>query len=156
MQSRGSTAAKPGSLAALHEKRKETLSQFWTPDWLSKFIWQTLTPAFSEDLRYSLLDNSIGSASMFRYADPEKFHLFGIDADGVLIDEVVNILEKSEYRFDVLHAQMENVELEQFSAALINPPFSIPLASPFLKPTLELPITANMGQTPAPCPMNTH
>lgn len=134
LQSRGSTAAKPGSLAALHEKRKETLSQFWTPDWLSKFIWQTLTPAFSEDLRYSLLDNSIGNASMFRFADPEKFHLFGIDADGVLIDEVVNILEKSAYRFDVLHAQMENVELEQFSAALINPPFSIPLASPFLKP----------------------
>ena len=138
LQSRGSTAAKPGSLAALHEKRKETLSQFWTPDWVSKFIWKTLSPAFPEDLRYSLLDNSIGSASMFRYTDPEKFHLFGIDADGVLIDEVVNILEKSEYRFDVLHAQMENVELEQFSAALINPPFSIPLASPFIKPYLGI------------------
>jgi len=140
LQSRGSVAAKPGSLAALHEKRKETLSQFWTPDWLSKFIWQTLSPAFPGEQRYSLFDNSIGSAGMFRYADPKQFHLFGIDADGDLIDEVVSILEKSEYGFgfDVLHAHMENVELEKFSAALINPPFSIPLSSPFLKPYPEI------------------
>lgn len=134
LQSRGSIAVKPGSLGALHEKRKETLSQYFTPAWLSEFIWRTLSPAFPEDRRYSLLDNSIGSAGMFRYAHPDKFHLFGFDADAEIIDKVVAALDKSEYKFDILHAYMEGVELDRFSAALINPPFSIPLSSPFLKP----------------------
>jgi hypothetical protein len=31
IQSRGSIAQKAGSLAGIHEKRKETLSQFFTP-----------------------------------------------------------------------------------------------------------------------------
>lgn len=134
IQSRGSIAQKAGSLAGLHEKRKETLSQFFTPAWLVKFIWQALLPAFQDDtFHYSLFDNSIGAASMFRFADPAKFHLYGLDADGDLVSALVNVLDKSPYRFDVVQASMEQVELDKFSAALINPPFSIPLSSPFLK-----------------------
>ncbi len=134
LQSRGSLADNAGSLAGLHEKRKETLSQFFTPAWLVKFIWETLSPVFDNtENKYSLLDNSIGAAAMFRYADPERFHLYGMDADGKLVDEVVSILDECGYRFDIVHAHLETVDLEKFSAALINPPFSIPLSSPFLK-----------------------
>lgn len=90
------------------------------------------SPAFSEDLRYSLLDDSIGNAAMFRYADPKKFHIFGIDHD--IVDAVTAIFEGTDFRIDIEQAGMENVELEAFSAALINPPCSINLSSTFLKP----------------------
>jgi hypothetical protein len=134
IQSKGSAASKADSLAALHEKRKETLSQFFTPDWLVSFIWQAISPAFdSDDGRYRLLDNSIGSAGMFRYADPKRFHLCGLDVDGQLIEMVSEILDGNGYMFDLVHASMESVELVKFSASLINPPFSIPLSSPFLE-----------------------
>ncbi len=112
IQSRGSTAQKAGSLAGLHEKRKETLSQFFTPAWLVKFIWQALSPAFQDDtFHFSLFDNSIGAASMFRFADPARFHLYGLDADGDLVSALVNVLDKSPYRFDVVQASMEQVEI---------------------------------------------
>jgi len=134
LQSKGSTANKAGSLAGLHQKRQETLSQYFSPEWLIRFIWESLLPAFNTtEGRYSLLDNSIGAAGMFRYADPKRFHLCGLDVDGKLVEDVVRILDGNGYRFDVVHASMENVELDRFSAALINPPYSIPLASPFLK-----------------------
>ncbi len=132
IQSKGSAASKAGSLAALHEKRKETLSQFFTPDWLVRFIWQTIAPAFVSEGRYRLLDNSVGSAGMFGYADPKQFHLCGLDVDGPLVETVSEILDGNGYMFDWVHAGMESVELVKFSAALINPPFSIPLSSPFL------------------------
>jgi hypothetical protein len=134
IQSKGSAATKAGALAALHEKRKETLSQFFTPNWLVQFIWQAISPAFVAEDHYRLLDNSVGSAGMFRYADPKKFHLCGLDVDGQLVDTVSGILDGSGYMFDLVHAGMESVEMDRFSAALINPPFSIPLSSPFLKP----------------------
>ncbi len=134
IQSKGSLVSKADSLAVLHEKRKETLSQFFTPDWLVKFIWQTLSPAFTgDDVRYRLLDNSIGNAGMFRYADPKRFHLCGLDVDGRLVETISNVFDKTDYMFDFVHAGMESVELNNFSAVIINPPFSIPLSSPFLK-----------------------
>lgn len=134
IQSKGCTATKAGSLGALHEKRRETLSQFFTPDWLVRFIWQAIAPAFVSEGRYRLLDNSIGSAGMFRYADPKRFHLCGLDVDGQLVEKVSSILDGNGYMLDLVRGGMEAVEMDKFSAALINPPFSIPLASPFLKP----------------------
>lgn len=134
IQSKGSAASKAGSLGALHEKRKETLSQFFSPDWLVRFIWQAIAPAFSSEGRYRLLDNSVGCAGMFRYADPKRFHLCGLDVDGQLVEKVSSILDGNGYMLDLVHGSMEAVEMDKFSAALINPPFSIPLASPFLKP----------------------
>lgn len=71
---------------------------------------------------------------MFRYADPKKFHIFGIDIDHDVVDAVTAIFDGTDFRIDIEQAGMENVELEAFSAALINPPFSINLSSAFLKP----------------------
>jgi len=136
IKSRGSMAAKPGSLGALHQQRVITLAQYWTPDWLSRYIWALVSPAFSEEGRYSVLDNSIGSARLFKYADPKKVNIFGFDVDNELIGNVVKELDQSEhaYKFDIVTASMDNVELDRFSAAFINPPFSIPLSSPFMRP----------------------
>lgn len=134
--SRGSQAGKAGSLGGLAEKRRETLSQYFTPDWVVRFLWSIVAPAFDQDgKRYSLLDNSIGSGNMFRYANPDRFYLSGLDADPDLVESVCSILDLDErYHFDIVNAGIEQVELAGFSCALINPPFSIPLASPFLKP----------------------
>lgn len=133
LQSRGSQATKAGSLGALHEKRKETLSQFFTPAWVVSFIWETISPAFNNGERYSLFDNSIGAASMFRLARPGQHSISGLDIDEQLCAEVAAILDESGFNIDIRNAGMQDVELGRYSAALINPPFSITLASPSLK-----------------------
>lgn len=133
LQSRGSKATKAGSLGALHEKRKETLSQFFTPAWIVSFIWGTIGKAFKEGHRYSLLDNSIGAASMFRLANPDQHSISGLDIDEQLCSEVAAILDESGFEIDIRNAGMQHVELDEYSAALINPPFSITLASPTLQ-----------------------
>lgn len=132
--SRGKKTAKASSLGGLHAKREETLSQFFTPAWVVRFLWDTISEAFEPARRYRLLDNSIGSASMFRYADPTQHTLHGFDVDGELVDQVSGVLEASGYRVDIQQAGMQEVSLGRYSAALINPPFSINLASPNLTP----------------------
>lgn len=130
--SRGSQAEKPGSLAGLHETRKETLSQFFTPAWLTRYLWNVIQPAFDDQQRYRLLDNSLGNAGLFRFADPKRFHLCGLDVDEALLNQVIRIIDTTKFETDFVAAGMENVELDRFSAALINPPFSITLSSPHM------------------------
>lgn len=132
--SRGSQATKPGSLAGLHETRKETLSQFFTPAWLVRLMWELIEPAFAVSERYRLLDNSLGHAGLFRFADPKRFHLCGLDVDEALVDQVIRIVDSTTFEADFVAAGMENVELDRFSAALINPPFSVTLSSPHMQP----------------------
>ena len=132
LSSRGSTVGKAGSLGAMHEHRKVTLSQFFTPEWLVRFIWNSLSPAFKTDERYSLLDNSVGSARMFRFADPARFKLAGIDVDGELLSKVSAELDTAGYEVDFVNCSLEQATPGKYSAAMINPPFSIPLAGPTL------------------------
>jgi len=134
IQSRGSQAEKPGSLGNLHATRELTLSQFFTPNWLTSFLWDSIKPAFSSNHYYSLFDNSVGSAGLFRYANPSQFSLNGIDTDRELINQVTKILDKTEFSLDLQCAAMENVVLGEFSCGIINPPFSITLSSANLTP----------------------
>lgn len=134
LQSRGSRADKAGSLGALHKTRQVTLGQFFTPAWIAAFAWRSLSAAFAMPARYSLLDNSIGAASLFRCADPLQFSLHGCDVDGDLVAQVVEVLETAGFDLNIQHAGMEQVELGRCSAALINPPFSLTLSSPTLTP----------------------
>lgn len=134
LESRGSQAEKAGSLGALHAKRKETLSQFFTPSWVVSFIWESIKPAFDESKYYSLFDNSIGAASMFRCANPDQFSINGLDVDSDLVQSVSKVLDDSGFTIDLCNVGMEQADLWRYSAALINPPFSIPLSSPFLTP----------------------
>jgi hypothetical protein len=134
VSSRGSRTRKAISLGHLHAVRGETLSQFFTPAWVVEFIWGCLLPVFPEDATYSLLDNSVGAASMFRCADPNRFTLHGLDIDPDVISKVEVQLEESGFESEMICAGMESVELGRYSAALINPPFSIPLSAPSLTP----------------------
>lgn len=134
LASRGSQTEKASRLADLHSKRGETLSQFFTPAWIVKAMWALVAPAFKKDERYRLLDNSVGAASMFRCADPERHTLHGIDVDGELMASLVEHLDGAGFECDFQAIPMEDVLLGEYSAALINPPFSITLLSPHLQP----------------------
>lgn len=134
LQSRGSKSDKAGSLGGLHATRERTLSQFFTPNWVVKFIWGTVKTYFNEEDQYSLFDSSIGAASMFRFADKSRFAINGFDVDEPLTSKVCRYLDEHGYDIDIVCANMDAVDLGQFHAALINPPFSIQLDSPFLTP----------------------
>ncbi len=134
LQSRGSNAKKAGSLGALHAKRQETLSQFFTPAWVAAFAWASIKGYFREDTHHSLLDNSIGAASMFRHVPPEQFSINGFDIDQELVSEVSDLLDRAGYDVNIISASLDAVELGSFTAGMINPPFSIQLDSPFLSP----------------------
>lgn len=134
LESRGKRTEKAGSMAGLHAKRFEHLSQFFTPEWVVSYIWQALAPSFKKDHFYSLLDNSIGAASMMRFATPDQFSISGLDIDSALVAKVAGVLGESGFAVDIVNAGMEEVELGYYSAAIINPPFSIPLSSPLLTP----------------------
>lgn len=132
LASRGSQAKKAARMADLHEKRLETLSQFFTPAWVVEAAWSFISTAFVPGERYRLLDNSIGAASMFRFADPAVHTLHGIDVDQELIAKVTEQLDHAGFECDIQAIPMEDAILGKYSAALINPPFSITLSSPYL------------------------
>lgn len=135
IESKGISAGKAGSLGALSEHRNKTLSQFFTTAWLVDFAWNTLAQYFEEDQKYSLFDNSIGSASMMRNATPDNFTISGIDIDSEVIDKTINGLIELGFEPNLICTSIEDVKISgAFSAALINPPFSIPLSSPLLTP----------------------
>ncbi|RYZ90527.1 MAG: hypothetical protein EOP04_03645 [Proteobacteria bacterium] len=133
IDSRGKVSAKAQSLGALHDKRKETLSQFFTPSWVVDFMWKTIAHMFLPGKQYSLLDSSLGSASMFRHALPSVHKLSGFDVDEDLVRFVGAKLEALGFEVDVKCGSMEKAELKRFSVALINPPFSIPIGSRSLR-----------------------
>lgn len=134
LNSRGSKATKVVRMADLHQKRGETLSQFFTPSWVVKLAWSLVSRAFDTNDHYRLLDNSVGAASMFRFADPTRHTLHGFDIDKELIANITEKLDDAGFECDLQAMGMEEAILGEYSAALINPPFSITLSSPHLTP----------------------
>jgi hypothetical protein len=135
--SRGSQAKRPGSLAGLHEARKEHLAQFFTPDAICQFIDRLLAPqiqAAGDDGLLSVLDTSVGSARLFQSFVPGQVHLGGCDIDGRAISEVQRVCEEAGFSCAFEHAGLEEVRLSNWSLALLNPPFSIHLDSPLIEP----------------------
>jgi len=133
----GSQHTGAGSLAGLHEARKETLSQFFTPSDIVSFIWRTLTPSMDAALRrkdkgarIALLDNSVGSGRMLQFANPDKHTLAGFDVHEPSVEAVSAAAKAAGFRCDFIVAGMEEAQPKGFSVALINPPFSIHLESP--------------------------
>jgi hypothetical protein len=96
-------------------------------------MWRSIQSAFKSDKIYSLFDNSLGAASLFRFADPHHFTLNGYDIDRDLIQKVSESLSKSDFKLDLRCADLASVQHGRYSAALINPPFSITLSSPTLR-----------------------
>lgn len=136
LQSLGSLADRPGSLAGLHAARAETMSQFFTPLPVVKFIYDLLAEELQAErrMRVSIFDNSFGSGRMFAYADPEKHSLHGIEIDAECVDAVRSAVEAADFVCQLESGSMENWRASGFNLGLINPPFSIMLDSPHTEP----------------------
>lgn len=136
IKSLGSVADRPGSLAGLTETRKQTLSQFFTPQKVVAMIWQIVNAINpKQDQMISIFDNSIGVGSMVWPADPAKHKIYGFDVHKESIDALSDCLSEAGFYFDVHACSMEEMDVTggRFDFSLINPPFSIPLSSPNLE-----------------------
>jgi hypothetical protein len=137
-KSLGQVAAKAKSLAELHDARRGHLGQFFTPDAVVSWIWAVIQPTFATALaeqggRVSLVDNSVGIGRMFRMANPESYTLAGCDVHSDSVEALVAAAQAGGFRCDFHSVGMETVRLGHYSAALINPPFSLPLESPHME-----------------------
>lgn len=138
-QSLGSQARRPGSLAGLHEARKEHLSQFFTGNELAALLWSILSPALvgaigKSDRKVGLLDNSLGSGRLLQFADPAKHILAGCDVHAPSVEAFRKAAIAAGFETDFVVAGMQEVRPKGYGAALINPPFSIQIDDPLLKP----------------------
>jgi len=132
--SKGAKAERPGSLGRLAATRLITESQFWTPVWLARFIWEIIDQNAGESY-YRVLDNSFGSGRLCSFATPDKWSVVGIDTDATMIGKCAELLEAHGFSFELEAGSMADVEsMPQCSVATINPPFSINLQSPNLTP----------------------
>lgn len=139
IKSMGSQAARPGSLAGLHQARQEHLGQFFTPDALVAFIWRLLTPSMEKAVskqwgKVALFDNSVGCGRLMQFADPEKHHLGGVDVHGETVTHLTEVAEQAGFDCQFQVSGMEWIRPRNFNVGLINPPFSLHLDSPTLSP----------------------
>ena len=136
--SRGRLGKRPGSLAGLHEARRQHLGQFFTPVPLAQWIWRMLGPVLDAGRREGevlpILDNSVGAGALLAFADPAKHLLAGIDVDAETIDALSEDAKAAGFVREFSAIGMENCRPCGFAAAVINPPFSLHLESPNLVP----------------------
>jgi hypothetical protein len=129
LASLGSIRSKIRHMGDLAEQRRQTLSQYFTPDVAAAWMW-----SFVGDLEItSVLDNSIGSARLLQFAKPGKHKLYGVDVHAATVDEVRRVVSDAGFECEILCAGMENVRPVGMDLAIINPPFSITLESVGLK-----------------------
>lgn len=134
IRSKGSSAARPGSLAGLHEARRIHEGQFFTPDAVAKFMWQLVEPAIKRyqqkhHERLAILDNSVGSGRLLQHADPEHHEIMGIDVDADMVAELGKVAEEAGFKCHFEAGGMESCRVRNFNLALINPPFSLHIES---------------------------
>lgn len=129
IRSLGSQKEKIEHMGQLAEARKKHLGQFFTPDQVAAFMWR-----FVKDLPIrDIMDNSIGSASLLQFADPEKHRLYGVDVHKESIEQVKSVISEAGFECEILCAGMQDIRPRNMCVAIINPPFSIHLESPTLK-----------------------
>lgn len=139
-KSLGSQADRPGSLAGLHQAREAHLSQFFTPEPIAKIVWSIVAPAIEaaqavqHSRRIALFDNAIGSGRLVQFASPEQCKIFGNDLHKESVEVLTQALEGAGFEAEIIVSGMEDIHPKGMDVALINPPFSIHLESPNLKP----------------------
>lgn len=134
----GKVTDKATSLAGLHVARATHYGQFWTPTSISRYIWKLLKPSFDAAIaakhgRIALLDNSIGSGRLVQFADPENFTISGSDIDEQTVTALNASLAAAGFVFEVFPNPMEVMRFQNYSAAIINPAFSVHLEAPLLE-----------------------
>jgi hypothetical protein len=129
LASLGSSRSKIRHMGDLAEQRRQTLSQYFTPDEVAGWMW-----SFVSHLEItSVMDSSIGSARLLQFAEPGKHKLYGVDVHAATVDEVRRVVSEAGFECEILSAGMENVRPVGMDLAIINPPFSITLESVGLK-----------------------
>lgn len=124
-------------LADLHQARERHLGQFFTPLAVVKLMWRIAEEAFasiSGKRKVRLLDNSVGTARMFHFADPASFMLAGVDVHQPVMEATQAAAEAAGFEAKFVSAGMQDVVVNHMDVALLNPPFSIQLESPHLQP----------------------
>lgn len=129
LASLGSLRSKIRHMGDLAEQRRQTLSQYFTPDEVAAWMWSFIGHLDIE----SILDTSIGSARLLQFAQPGKHKLYGVDVHQGTVDEVKRVVSEAGFECQILCAGMENVRPIGMDCCLINPPFSITLESTGLK-----------------------
>lgn len=134
IESKGSRADRPGSLAGLAAARRVHQGQFFTPDSVAALMWNIVRPAMDAARRkVSILDNSIGSGRLIQFASPDKHALYGVDVDGDTLGLLGTAAEKAGFTCEFVACGMESARPKHFDVGLINPPFSLHIESPLLK-----------------------
>lgn len=139
IESKGLTAEKATSLADLHRRRRETESQYFTPSWVAKGIWQSFAPIIEQSRsagvkRFYAMDTAIGSGRLLNHAPTDVVSLYGLDKDSRCIDSLCADANEAGIDYEFIHGDMSNLRASGMHFAVINPPFSIHLDSPNLTP----------------------
>ena len=140
LKSLGQTAAKASCLGELHDRRDVTMGQFFTPLAIASLMWSLAEPAMARarmldpQRLISLMDNSIGSGRLLHLADPTMHSIAGVDVHGPSVERFMRAAQQAGFLCDIHTAAMENTSFKRFDVGLINPPFSLTLASPHMEP----------------------
>jgi len=123
----------------LHQARAEHLGQYFTPLSVSRFMWQLVAPAINraherENRRCAVIDTSCGSGRLLHFVSKEKCYVDGVDIDGRLIEGLSSAAAAAGLPSSFESACMSGLSISGYAAALINPPFSLQLASPVMEP----------------------
>ena len=139
VRSLGSQHAGPGSLAGLHEARRDHLAQFFTPLHAARFMWSLVAPAMARASARSnghcaVIDTSVGSGRLLHFATPEAHVIDGADIHGPSIERLTQAAAAAGFQSAFERACLSELRFSGYAAALINPPFSVHLSSPELEP----------------------
>lgn len=136
MTSLGSAHQGVTRLADLAQARTEHLGQFFTPLAIVHKMWMIVEQACVgiADEQISILDNSVGSGRLLHFADPARHALYGIDVHEPVVRALQEAGEQAGFTCEFALCPMERARPKGFQVALINPPFSLNLQSPYMQP----------------------
>ena len=111
IESKGKLVGKAVSLADMHRRRRETESQYFTPEWVSRGIWRTLGGIISSArnsgvTNFTVIDNAVGSGRLFEGAPVESMSLYGLDVDSRCIDALCKDAEKAGLSYEFVQGGM--------------------------------------------------
>ena len=134
--SKGLTVSKAVSMADLHRRRRETQSQYFTPVWVAKGIWKSLSGATdharAKFRSLDVADTSCGSGRLFEGAPDDITTFYGADTDRSCIDALNRDATSAGVNAHFKAGSLADLDIDNMSITVINPPFSIQLDSPNL------------------------
>lgn len=136
IKSKGSQAGRPAGLHQMAARRAAHQGQYFTPRPAADLVWTVLGAALTAEpgRKVHILDNACGNGGLFAPADPEQHALYGADVDRAAVDALAAAALAAGFSAEFIAAGMEHVRAKDFDVALINPPFSLQLSSPHLRP----------------------